>query len=456
MARSGLGVPARGRGRPGKDLERLLAYERDRPDQALTEALLELRLAPEDAVGAAADRLLRDQAPWALDLAGAAEAAVQAAGDERDRRVFTAWSLHPGGVSQTELAGAEGVSAQRIGQIASAAGRRVRVWAERHGPLRWAAATLADRLGGLSSLEAVDAQLEALGAVGEPAAGLLLWLGGPFTAVPGRPGWLAAQPREAVGRTAACLSADGGVRRLEDVRDELAGLRVGPGQLEAWLAASGAVVVHDLVVSVARGGLADALERLLDAHGRPRRADELAAELAGAGRPVETAAVAAALRHRRFTGSPDGPVGLAAWGDAPTRPTEKRSTARPAGPPVKAGKKSKPSRAAASDHQWLAVTIDADALRGGDGGVSAELMESLGLQPPLRRTFSSRWGPVSLAYEGGTAVRGSVRAVALAAGARLGDTLLLGFSPSGELAVKVEDGGARRDGEPSGPAAFSR
>ena len=54
------------------DLAALLLYERDRADQALTEALLDGRSIPGSPVRDAADRLLRAHAPWALDLAGAA------------------------------------------------------------------------------------------------------------------------------------------------------------------------------------------------------------------------------------------------------------------------------------------------------------------------------------------------------------------------------------------------
>ena len=94
-----------------------------------------------------------------------------------------------------------------------------------------------------------------------------------------------------------------------------------------------------------------------------------------------------------------------------------------------------------------------------------ELVERLGLGAQSRRTFSCRWGPVTLAYEGLQPVRGSLRAVARAVGARSGDTLLLGFSPAGDVAVELrgmshpaphpEPGLAVGVGTPPGPdAAF--
>ena len=65
------------------------------------------------------------------------------------------------------------------------------------------------------------------------------------------------------------------------------------------------------------------------------------------------------------------------------------------------------------------------------GGRSGGAGGRAGLGPAARRTFSSRWGPVTLAHDTLQPTRGPVRAVALAAGARVDDTLLLGFGPPG-------------------------
>jgi hypothetical protein len=88
----------------------------------------------------------------------------------------------------------------------------------------------------------------------------------------------------------------------------------------------------------------------------------------------------------------------------------------------------------------LWVKIDEEALRGSEAAVPVALVEGLGLAPLTRRTFSSRWGPVALAHEGPHPTRGSVRAVALAAGARPDDTLLLGFSATGDVVIEVRRG----------------
>ena len=89
---------------------------------------------------------------------------------------------------------------------------------------------------------------------------------------------------------------------------------------------------------------------------------------------------------------------------------------------------------------WLWVRVDVEVLRGSEAPVPVALVEGLGLTPFARRTFSSRWCPVTLAYDAPQPKRGPVRAVALAAGARPDDTLLLGFRPEGNLDVEVRQG----------------
>lgn len=423
----------------------MLLYERDRPLQPLTRALLDLRAGAEAPVSDAAARLLQSNAPWALDLRTGAEALLDAAGDERSQRVFRAWCLRPDGRSQADLAAEEGVSAQRIGQIAQSAARRVRhALEEAPASLRWAVETAKQRLGRVTTVDEAASTLAALGGGEEPVASLILWLAGPYPPVPRRPGWLAVDPREALRVTAVCLAADGGVRRLADVSGELTGFGIRSGQLVAWLSANHAAVVHELVVMV-EGQLADVAERLLDAHGMPRSPADLTAELAAGGRVVEAGSLAGALRGRRFAPGGDGTVGLAAWG----RPGPERSSVEaspraggslrrgPAGRDQRAGK-DRPAPSA--ERLWLWARIDADALKGAEADVPLGLVEGLGMRRPARRTFTSRWGPVTLAHDGTRPTRGSLRAVALAAGACVDDSLLLGFSPGGDVEVELRSG----------------
>ena len=96
--------------------------------------------------------------------------------------------------------------------------------------------------------------------------------------------------------------------------------------------------------------------------------------------------------------------------------------------------------ATSGERLWLWVRVDGEVLRGSEAAVPVALVEGLGLAPFARRTFSSRWGPVTLAYDAPQPKRGPVRAVALAAGARPDDTLLLGFNSEGNLDVEVRHG----------------
>jgi hypothetical protein len=239
-------------------------------------------------------------------------------------------------------------------------------------------------------------------------------------------------------RTQGCLEADGGVRRLADVQAELADLDIEAGQLIPWLQANGATVIHDLAVLLT-GSLSEAVERVLDAHGVPRTAAEIAADLAAAGRAIQPGALDATLRQRRFARAGNGGVGLTAW---PPQPQPVARTRQNGGRRSERAVKGPGAEQSGSPVRlWLWVRVDAEVLRGAEAAVPAELVQGLGLAPLSRRTFASRWGPVTLAYDGPQPARGSVRAVALAAGARSDDTLLLGFSRSShDVAVEVRRG----------------
>lgn len=422
----------------------LLEHERGETAQPLLEALLDARSGDGPAaVREAADRLLRRQAPWALEVAAGAAVLVAAAGDDRSVRLFRSWALG-GGESLEDLARKEGVSGQRIGQIVQRAGSRVRTaLAGAPAPWPWLVEAARRRLGTVTTRDRLEATMADLGACSPPSAELLAWLAGPYRPVRRRPEWLAVvDPALLEARTAACLSADGGVRRLRDVEGELAELGLGGEALARWISANGAVVVHDLVVSLS-GQLAEAVERVLDAYGTERTAAQLAADLALGGRAVEEAALASAIRGARFSRTPKGAVRLSAWGEEPAHPgdepahprKEPRRKAPPGSP--RDERRAVSAETASPERLWLWVRVDADVLSGSQAPVPTALVEGLGLEPPGRRTFSSRWGPVTLAWEGAEPRRGSVRAVALATGARLDDTLLLGFSATGDLVVDL-------------------
>ena len=351
-----------------------------------------------------------------------------------------------------DLAGEECLPRRHVNKLVRRAEARVRqALTAAPAPLPWFVSTLRSRLGAVATAEQLRAELDRVGAHKPPAPELLGWLAGPYSSVPDRPGWVAVQCQDVAARTAACLAQDGGVRRLVDIEAELADLAdlgIATRYLEPWLRACGAAVVHDVAVPM-NGPLADVVERLLDAYGTARTSEEIAADLAGCGRAVEPAALAKVVgNRRRFARSTAGGVRLAAWGkdehppakDAPRRPLAK--THAP----------TKPESQGGQERLWLWVRVDTAVLRGSEAAVPVALVEGLGLAPFARRTFSGRRGPVTLAHEPPQPTRGPVRAVALAAGARPDDTLLLGFGVRGDLEVEVRRG-AGQAGPPEVPAA---
>ncbi|MHB1782788.1 MAG: hypothetical protein ACYCTE_08875 [Acidimicrobiales bacterium] len=103
---------------------------------------------------------------------------------------------------------------------------------------------------------------------------------------------------------------------------------------------------------------------------------------------------------------------------------------------------------------WLWVRIGADDLRGQESSVPLAVVERAGVRAQSRRTFSSRYGPLTLSYENGESSRGSVRALALACGADVGDALRLGFSArTGDVVVELHRRPAEGGGELPPPPA---
>jgi len=422
-----------------RELSVILDHESRNGSAPVLEALLGLRSGggPRE-VTAAAERLLRQHAPWSLDLAGLAKGLVGAAGGPLDQRLFLASSLSADPPTFVELATREGITSRQAQKLVRRAEQRVRrCLPTAPPPLPWSVSALANRLGGLALVGQMEEELERLGACTAPAAPLFAWLAGPYYPVPGRPEWVATDPKAALARTATALAEDGGTRRLVDLEAELVDLQLTAASLMPWLRANGAIIVHDLVVSV-NGTLGAVLERLLDAHGTPRTPDQLLADLAAGGRRLVPTALARVLRERRrFRLSASGKVALAAW------PREEARSPQ--------GKRPRPTATSAATAQcteevppaerfWLWVRVDAEVIKGAEAPVPAGLIEALGLPALSRRTFSSRFGPVTLANEPPQATRGPLRAVALATGARPDDTVLLGFSRGGDVEVEVRRG----------------
>jgi hypothetical protein len=434
------------------DLAVLLCHERTAPDQGLTLALLDLRTGDGPLpVRAAADRVLQQVAPWVLDVDSALQALRPTKVDDRSWALFCSWSSWRAPCSLQQLGAEAGLSGQRAGKIAHRVDARLRAGLDAAPPsLRWVVGSLGRRLGPVTTVVHLAGTLDRLGVEG--SAELLVWLAGPYRPVPDRPGWLAVDPATIVARSAACLSADGGVRRLADVVAEL-GLDAESGG--NWLRACGATVIHDLTVLLT-GPLASVVERLLDAHGRTLAAPTIASAITDGGRTLAAPALHRALRAPRFRRTPAGEFGLRDWGDEPftepvpgpggasqrlkPEPRERPRTPRPEAEAAAAEARlpvAGEHESTADGRLWLWVRVDGDVLRGLDAVVPTGLMEGLGVGVGHRRTFSSRYGPIVLAYDGPQPIRGAVRAVTLAAGCYEGDTLLLGFSGAGDVVVEV-------------------
>ena len=460
------------------DLGVVLGHEREAAPRPILEGLLAARGWGTPDARAAAARLLDHDAPWATDLAPG-EAFLVGAPSAHQAALFLDWLQGAKARTLETIGRQRGMNAPAVGDALARAGRRMRaVLDQAPPPWPWLVAELRRRLGSVTTEDLLGDALERSGARrGSLSASLAAWLAGPYSPVRGHPGWVATHPASLLSRSALSVRADGGVRLLADVSAELADLELCPGMVVPWLQAFGAVVVHELVVSTA-GPLADAVERILDAHGTTRTVPQIAEDLVAGGRTVTDAALAAAVRARRFRMLEDGAVGLAAWGDVgprghatpavrgrrqararspePTRvdhrpgrlPGAPRGTATERSDqvisPDSGAVRSRAPRDAtevpeerAREPVRLWVRVDEAVLRGEEGVVPTELVERLGLGAQSRRTFSCRWGPVTLAYEGLQPVRGSLRAVARAVGARSGDTLMLGFSPAGDVAVEL-------------------
>lgn len=345
----------------------------------------------------------------------------QATGDHRNRGIFVHRALRLDGRTPTkELAQALGVSDCRISEIQTGVGQRVRQVA---GPtLGTLAADLRDTLGDVCRIEAIDDALAAMGLPthADPRLGLLVWLAGPYLPVNGHGGWVATEPATVLAETKRLLREDGGVRQADHVAADLRAAGFAPADVGVWLRRQPVTAVGGLVVDLS-GSSADVAERLLSATGRALTAAEL---VAAARMPCTADALDTRLRRdARFVRTDQHHFEPAEWGSAPfTDPTTPPSAQLfpPAG------------------RSQLRIEVDAAVLRGAGDPVPLAVVEALGVPCGGRRTFTTRFGPVALSHAPAKASRGSVRPVALAAGARAGDALVLDFdAATGDASVAL-------------------
>lgn len=435
----------RGAGDEDGDLALLLGYEQRCPGQGggLRSAILRLAGPTLPApVRAAAQRLLAGQGPTDRQptLLAAAERALGAAGDVRDRVVFEQGSLlldHR--LAPARLGADLAISAERVRQLRSRVEARVRA-ALGAGPaeLREAVAAVAAEIGSALPRPSVDDVLERRGlpALPDPRSLFVLWAAGPYRPVVGSPAWLATDPDGLRTGTAGLLSEDGGVRPVKHLLQEIERLGVLPDVAAGWLAEQ-PVRVHEGLAVLTTGAPADVAERALSATGQAMTSDELSWWTStpgdGAGSSAPIAALRDVLRRdRRFVEVSRDRFELAEWGAQPYHDVV----------PDGADHSEAGAWGRASDGWWwLRVHVGSDVLRGAAGPVPEGLVDSLGVRPGARRSFSTRYGPVMLTHAASGPARGSLRPVALATGAAAGDVLVLRFSPS-DGAASVELVGA--------------
>ncbi len=376
-------------------------------------------------IRAAAARLLA-----ATDRAGHPRLALlgkawEAAGDHRDQGLLFHRALRlDQRPAAKELAGALGVSVNRVAQLQARAGQSARVAAGGAAAISTLVADLQTRLGSVCQLAAVDHALGdlALPRHDDPRSALLVWLAGPYQPVSGQAGWVATEPAAFFDDTRRILHEDGGVRRAEDVAADLGAAGLAADDVEEWLAGQPVLVLNDLVVALSGSG-PDVAERMLSATGRAMTATELSATA------MPTTTLDGRLRRDiRFVRIDRDHFELAEWGGEPF--AEPSPAPAELFPGAAAGRRGR-SR--------LRIEVDAAVLRGRIDPVPLAVVEALGVPCGGRRTFTTRFGPVALSHAATQPTRGSMRPVALAVGARAGDTLVLEFdAATGDASVELE------------------
>lgn len=385
---------------------------------------------PEE-VRAAATRLLAPPGPRRHPALALLDRALAATGDDRDLATLFHCVLRlDHRPSLVEVATALGVGPERARQLRIRASERLAVAVEGKGvsELDQLGASLRS-LGEVAPVEALDGVLaaSALPALPDTRSLLALWLAGPYHPVPGHPGWVATDPGTLVAETRRLLREDGGVTTGELVAKELAALGVAEHHVDRWLDRQPVRPVEGLLV-LTTGSVAEVAERVLFATGRAMSTDEvLGAAWRGSGAPSRTEVEAALRRDRRFVATGAACFELAEWGGSPAGAT--------GGSPGRTAPEGAPPEGARC---WLLVEVDRGVLAGAGAPVPFPLVEALGVRPGIRRTFVTRFGPVALVYDGVQPTRGSVRPVALAAGAGVGDVVALGFhAGEGDAVVAV-------------------
>jgi hypothetical protein len=354
-----------------------------------------------------------------LTLAGLLEAILAAAGDFRDRAAFE--HLVTGQMTIAGVASTIGISFERVRQMRRRAEVRVRDAVEGHPAVAEIAAALAASLGRAAPLAGLPASLDEVGIdldSNDSRTRLLLWLAGPYRAVNGNGSWIATDPQDLAAETRDLLAEDGGVRPFDHVVKSVAHLGLLPDHAEAWIVAQPVRIVDDLVV-LTTGTDAEIAERALSALGRSASLEELTGWIDRAGDPSRLWVTL--NNDRRFVRTGPRCFELAEWGSVAYAP--QLSLYDDDLPPSGDG-------GGGGDGLDVRVAVDAATFAGDGGALPAEWAWTLGLTPGAGRSLASRFGPLSVTYDGAAASRGSLRPIARAIGADYGDVIVLRLRPS--------------------------
>lgn len=363
-------VKARQPDRTSADLMALLEYEDLQGTVALRAALGDLATGghPEP-VRRSAQRLLQsNHASPVRDtevLSEVLSGLLEASGSPRDQLVFGGRELttfdRP---SVADLARRLRVSTERIRQMVRRSRERVRIaGAGAPEPVQRLVTAIRDGLGAVAPIDDIPRVFAEVlpGPLDRTSELLLLWLAGPYRAETLGRGWVGADPDQLRAQTRLALNQDGGARLAVEVRDELAALGVLERHRDAWLAAVGAVMVDDMVVST-HGTAAATIERLLFAVGRPTSIAEVQA-LAPDALLAEDGLRETLRRDRRFvaTGGPGETFELAEWRSASPspRPARTAGNSRRGAPAQRAG-----SAPVIGGEYQMRIAIDAGLLAG--------------------------------------------------------------------------------------------
>ena len=348
-------------------------------------------------------------------------------GDLRDRIAFERLCLDTE-LGVNDLARALDIGYESVRRSRQRAESRARELAESDPTLMAVVERLTDSMGVAAQSAMVDQTLADLGMPpsADTRSALCLWLAGPYRPIEtgaANGTWLALAGDEIAATTRRLIDRDGGVQTLDSLWNELAHLGVAEAQIDAWLASFDVRIEADTVVSL-RGAPATVAERILSATGAAMTAAEL---VAWAAAPAERAGQWQSMlqRDRRFVEVAAGRYELAEWGSAPVGPASIGTAAIGSGTAC--------DGLAASGS--LRVAVDEQLLAGAAGEVPHELLEHLGIRAGATRCYATRYGPLALSSTADGARRGSLRPVALAAGASPGDVLVVRIDAGGTTAT---------------------